>query len=97
MCRTYRTVRHEQIGTRVVGQKNYLLGQLMIREWIGMRSLPVELLLGFLSWLSVSGNFVFFSLLTFILGACHDCKSVLGFQIGEEVQRCVCVGWRCRG
>jgi hypothetical protein len=28
--RTDRTVDHEQIGTLVIGQKNYLLGQLVI-------------------------------------------------------------------
>jgi hypothetical protein len=62
-----------------------------------MCSLPVELLLGFLSWLFVSGNFVFCSLLSFVLGARHGCRSVLRLQVEEEVQRCGCVGCECRG
>ena len=62
-----------------------------------MCSLPVELLLGFLSWLFVSGSFVFFSLLTFVLGARHDCSSVFRLQVEEEVQLCGCVRCECRG
>jgi hypothetical protein len=53
-----------------------------------MCSLPVELLLGFLSGLFVSGNFVFFSLLTFVLGAGHDmqvCLEVAGGRGGSTV------------